>query len=140
MKNTALILFSFFFISTMIACDKLDFDKKDKNTYYYSEDYKTSEAHILGQEVSELSELWSVFFKEEKSEETHYKLVGEKDSKKDVVWEEGVINIDGLDITFIPENGSPSYQATFNQSKDMYSIIFPDQEHRTLTFILKDGE
>jgi hypothetical protein len=140
MKKTFTILLSSIFLLGFISCEKIC-NKKDKDEdYYYSEDYKTSGATLLGNNLSELTELWSVFFTEGKSKDLHYKLVGEKNNKKDVIWEEGIVLAEGYDVTFIPENGSESYKATFNEKKDIYTVIFPDQEQREVTFVLKEGK
>jgi len=140
MKKTFLLLLSATFLIGLASCEK-ECMKKDKDEdYYYSEDYKTSGATLLGNELSELTELWSVFFREGKSKDLHYKLVGEQNDKKDVIWEEGIVGVDGYDVAFVPNNGSPTYYATFNEKKDIYTVVFPDQEQREVTFVLKDKE
>lgn len=140
MKKTLIILLSATFLIGLSSCEKVCM-KKDKNEdYYYSEDYKTSGATLLGNDLSELTELWSVFFTEGKSKDLHYKLVGENNNKEDVVWEEGVVVANGYNVTFVPDNGSASYSATFNEKKDVYMVVFPNQDQREVTFMLKEGE
>ena len=140
MKKTFTILLSSIFLIGLISCEKVCIKKDKDEDYYYSDNYKTSGATLLGNDLSELTELWSVFFREGKSKDLHYKLVGEQNNKEDVVWEEGVVKSEGYNVTFIPENGSESYNAIFNEKKDVYTVVFPDQEQREVTFVLKKGE
>jgi hypothetical protein len=140
MKKTFLILLSAAFIVGLSSCDKACIKKDKDEDYYYSEDYRTSGATLLGNELSELTELWSVFFTEGKSKDLRYKLVGEQNDKKDVIWEEGTVLNVGYDVTFVPDNGSPSYSGSFNEEKDIYTVVFPDQEQREVSFVLKDGK
>lgn len=138
MKKISALFLSSLLLLTFFSCQKIC-DKKDKSeTYYYSEDFKTSGASLNATQFSELNALWSVFFTEGKSKELRYKLVGEKDEKKDVIWEEGIVSSEGYDITFIPSDGSENYMATFNEKKDSYTVVFPEQEQREVSFILKE--
>ncbi|MFT5820391.1 MAG: hypothetical protein ACI8ZM_001633 [Crocinitomix sp.] len=47
---------------------------------------------------------------------------------EDINWQEGIVLAEGRDVTFIHKNGSLSYKATFNEKKDIYTLMFPDQE------------
>lgn len=120
------------------SCDKEGIDKKDKNDYYHSNDYKTSGATILGEEASTFTVLYSVFFHEKNSKQLRYKLVGETGpNKEDVVWEEGDVSYIEYDVTFEPDNSTSVYYATFNEKKDIYTVTFPNMETREVTFELK---
>ncbi len=140
MKNLVFLSLSLFLFAGLNSCEKKSIKKdciKDKHDdYYYSEDYKDSEGTVLGEDVSELTALWSVFFKDKKSKDYSYKLVVEKGDKKDVVWEEGKIQMENMNVTFMPQNGV-SYTGTFSDDKKEYTVTLPNLSDRVITFIKK---
>ena len=137
MKKHFVVLFSVIVFIGITSCGKECIKKNKNEDYYYSEDYKTSGAALNGVEFSELTALWSVFYTEGKSKDLRYKLVGEKGDKKDVIWEEGTVIYSGLDVTFIADYSSIAYYASFDADKETYTVVFPNQDQREVTFSLK---
>ena len=129
---------------TFSSCDKWGC-KKDTDSYYYSDDYRQASGTVLDVEISEITELWSVFFKEENT--WKYKLIvetGEKDEfgKNDMEYEIGRADFDeNMNITFVPDsNPSASYKAYFENNKKNYKVELPSLENREINFVLKTGK
>lgn len=146
MKKSVFILFAMSML--LFSCSKkYDHVKKDDSSYYYAIDYKDASGDILGADIEDIDQLYSVFFYEGKS--LKYKLVAEKfdencngdckDKKSTVlVYEEGFAPVaeTDLSIQFKPASGD-SYSGQFEQEKKSYVVTLPGTNTREITFVLK---
>lgn len=133
------------FLFTMVALFTLSFScekwgKKDGVSTYYSEDYRDSNNSYLGEQSSNIDELYFHFY-DDKERANNYKFVAEVNG--DYVWHEGTFVKTQYSLTFTPDDQNhAAFEGSFSEDGKVLTIDYPgvDDTRVQVNFILKEKD